>query len=426
MLECDRVSSGPEHATVLPSTGQSVEGRLGPEVWMAAGENFGYDTIQTPPSFSPSDPQVATFSNPFLDSSLTSVADSSRHLCYLATPTTPHSSSATGTSYSVQHPASPESGSQAEQPRSTVAPMDVSQLSSSLLSINGETAVQQASEAEWDLRLSWLEVQLCQQVRAGAEMSLHQQHHHQSGSEVAAVALQQSPTATTSSAQCQPITGSITPSDMVSSAIGAALFSTSEFLAILQSAHSSSASMTTESSPAPPLTLETVLSLVTSFLRLIAIFDRLLLRLLRETGKYNEVGDNGAAGGGRALLDPQTFQGFVVAGFPVQESSLQVKLLKQMILHQFEMVEKILGLPVELRISDRRDAYPSGLLCDNEFGRCLLRLLTQPLNSSSTARVTDTILSPYCWTDNAIHSSTLTSLRESLSSLDGPYNTIDK
>ena len=380
MLECNPVSSGPECATALPSTDQSVEARLGPEVWLAAGENFGYDTIQTL-LYSPSDPQAATFSNPLLDSGLTSVSDSSGDFCHLATP------SATGTSYSVEHPTSPESGSQAGQYRSNDVPMDAGQRSSSLLGINGEAAVQQAfsnsqhqaSEAGWDLRLSWLEVQLCQQVN-----------------------------------------------DMTSSDIGAALFSTSEFLAILQSVHSSSASMMTEPSPAPPLTLETVLSLVTSFLRLIAIFDRLLLKLLRKVDRYNEVDDSGPAGGGRALLDPQTFQGFAVAGFPVQESSLQVKLLKQMIVHQFEMVEKILGLPVELRISDRRDAYPSGLLCDSEFGQCLLRLLTQQLNSSSTTRDTDTILSPYCRTDNAIHSSALASLRGSLNSLEDPYDTIAK
>ena len=67
----------------------------------------------------------------------------------------------------------------------------------------------------------------------------------------------------------------------------------------------------------------------------------------------------------------QTLPGLYLAGFPVQQSSLQIKILIQTIQHQFEPIEKALGLPVEMRVSERKEAYLNGLL-DGELENNLI------------------------------------------------------
>ena len=54
-----------------------------------------------------------------------------------------------------------------------------------------------------------------------------------------------------------------------------------------------------------------------------------------------------------------------LAGFPLQHGTLQIKILIQVIVHQSEMIEKALGLPVEYRVSGRQEHY-TGLLGGRE------------------------------------------------------------
>jgi hypothetical protein len=106
----------------------------------------------------------------------------------------------------------------------------------------------------------------------------------------------------------------------------------------------------------------------------------------------------------------QTFPGLQLAGFPVQQRSLQIKLLIETVVHQFEMIEKILGLPVELRVSDRRDGYSTGLLSalGSQFGGSLMDLVMPQVNSAGA--LSAAALMPY-------PPGSLASLRDSLSKL---------
>ena len=178
-----------------------------------------------------------------------------------------------------------------------------------------------------------------------------------------------------------------------SNAFGDALCSTSEYLTILQSyGHARGVRSTVGPErhtpplsihPQPSLSFACILNLVSSYLRIIAIFDR-LFQLLHDQFRNSDGSTLSAE------YDMQTLPGLYLAGFPVQQSSLQIKILIQTIQHQFESMEKALGLPVEMRVSERKEAYPNGLL-DGELARNLIQAtfmkqIDQPLNGRRTPR----------------------------------------
>ena len=181
-----------------------------------------------------------------------------------------------------------------------------------------------------------------------------------------------------------------------SNAFGDALCSTSEYLTILQSyslardvqsaVGPNSHSPALGFHPQPSLSFACILNLVSSYLRIIAIFDRLFL-LLHEQFCNSEEATLSATP--LAERDMQTLPGLYLAGFPVQQSSLQIKILIQTIQHQFELIEKVLGLPVEMRVSDRKEEYLNGLL-DGELARILIQAtfmkrVNQTLNGGKTS-----------------------------------------
>ena len=195
-----------------------------------------------------------------------------------------------------------------------------------------------------------------------------------------------------------------------SNAFGDALCSTSEFLTILQSygrgdANSSSAGSNnhrtaSNATSQPSLDFVCNLNLMSSYLRIIAIFDSLYLRLY-ELLCYSTTSSAGSfAGAGLQILP-----GLQLAGFSVQQGSFQTKILIQVTQHQFEMIERILGLPTELRVSDRRDVYPMGLLSDG-LAKGLLQVVINGQHSGEGA----TML-PFDW-DPAVGS--LGSLRRNV------------
>lgn len=164
-----------------------------------------------------------------------------------------------------------------------------------------------------------------------------------------------------------------------SNSFGDVLRSTSEFLDILVcynsggvSAASSAVSLSHHSRvkndvSSASVRIACVLSLLSSYLRIIAIFDGLFHQL------YKLQYRSGATSSG-LVAGLQTLPDLHLAGFPVQQGILQTKILIQAVQHQFELIEKILGLPVELRVSDRREVYHTGLL-QSEWARTLLQAM---------------------------------------------------
>lgn len=153
-------------------------------------------------------------------------------------------------------------------------------------------------------------------------------------------------------------------------AFGKALHSTSDFLNILQMYHYNHTGTTFApiSSSNPPhvnrvssgraLNYACMLHLLSSYLRIIAIFDSLLSQV-HFLQSCNGQSSPRRAEGIQILPDLR------LAGFHVHHGALQTKILIEAIQHQFKLIEELLGLPVELRISDRQEAYHVGLLQNN-------------------------------------------------------------
>ncbi|KAE8548378.1 hypothetical protein EYB25_008756 [Talaromyces marneffei] len=103
-----------------------------------------------------------------------------------------------------------------------------------------------------------------------------------------------------------------------------------------------------------------VLSLISAYLQLVLIYEELFSFL----NKKLLSGYTGAA------LDLQIFPQLQLAGFSVQQGNLQRKIFIQTTIHQFEMIEKALGLPPDLRVTNTQDVY-MGFLEDENTKRIL-------------------------------------------------------
>ncbi|KAH9237401.1 hypothetical protein K456DRAFT_32914 [Colletotrichum gloeosporioides 23] len=183
------------------------------------------------------------------------------------------------------------------------------------------------SWAQCDLRLSQLSVDLCKQMEVCKKA---EQHPHERDQPVAD---KTSPVST--NRQADP------------NAFGNALCSTSEFLTIFQ-CNIRRSDMAGQGSSFPSPSFTCILNLLACYARIIAIFDSLLLDL------YDQLKKGPASTSQSATSrDPQTLPGLQLGGFVVQQGTLQTKILVQTIEHQFETIEKTLGLPLELRVSDQ-------------------------------------------------------------------------
>ncbi|UPX17736.1 uncharacterized protein EKO05_0008076 [Ascochyta rabiei] len=102
-----------------------------------------------------------------------------------------------------------------------------------------------------------------------------------------------------------------------------------------------------------PLTFPCMLNLTSCFFHIVDLFSAFLEDFAREVDTHN-LGS-----------PPRKFQNLPelkLAGLPIHEASLQIKILVLAISHHFETMERLLGLPAELRVSLQPDISTSGLL----------------------------------------------------------------
>lgn len=159
--------------------------------------------------------------------------------------------------------------------------------------------------------------------------------------------------------------------------LGDILQSTSEFLAIVQMYLSSEDQISPHcdptmedqqqldspltppasacSTPGSPFCITTTLALLSCYLQIIAIYNAIFGEIYASLCGCSESSMSGL----QMVLDLR------LAGFPVQNATLQIKILIQVIVHQSEMIEKALGLPEEYRVSGRKEHY-AGLLGGRE------------------------------------------------------------
>lgn len=241
------------------------------------------------------------------------------------------------------------------------------------------------SRVDCDLRLSQLSVDLCQQAQRN--MAAGQQSgrgHIEAGRDSAEV-----------EAGTQHLKGYPDTTGQ-SKQFGDALCGTSEFMAIIQSIDDAGLDDPSASHEAhwPLINLSCVLNLISCYLLIVAVFERLVLRLYEQMAcDGNETPTSDSSNVSRSV-GPQTLPGLHLASFHVQQSNLQTKILIQIIEHQFEMIEKSLGLPAELRVSSgRRQPYECGLL-QSGLDKGLLQAVMARLSpmSGSLASLRENIL----------------------------------
>ena len=209
------------------------------------------------------------------------------------------------------------------------------------------------SRVDCDLRLSKLSVDLCQQAQRN--MAADQQSDRaQTGADL-----------TEAETGSQHLSGDVDTTGQ-SREFGDALCSTSEFMAIIQSKANDIGldDLTTKHEAHSPLiNLSCVLNLISCYLLTVAVFEKLVRRLHEHmacSGNETPSSDSSQASHSAGL---QILPGLHLANFHVRQSNLQTKILIQIVEHQFEMIEKSLGLPVELRVSsDSRVSFEGGLL----------------------------------------------------------------
>ena len=149
-----------------------------------------------------------------------------------------------------------------------------------------------------------------------------------------------------------------------------ALSGTSEFLAIIQSyrmqRRDSSSSNDSIPSTRPRLGLIAFLNLLSVFLELVVIYEKLFQSLSNQLFDASSVRFVDGLQG--------SLPGLQLTDFSIQQGNLQTKILIHAILHQFEMIERILGLPAEFRVTEKQDDY-SGLF-EEGWARELLEVMS--------------------------------------------------
>ncbi|KAK1908804.1 hypothetical protein P3342_009655 [Pyrenophora teres f. teres] len=189
-------------------------------------------------------------------------------------------------------------------------------------------------QIESDMQLSQLNIELCRQLHT---------HLHR-------------PT-TTSDNSVQTLCPGI------SEALGGVLQSTKAYIHILQGLsncaelHPDSASTT---SP-PTLPFLCVLNLTSCFFRIVDLFNILLSNLALELLTHS-LSPSPSSSSSAATPTLQILPELNLAGLPVHEVSLQIKILLLAITHHFETMERLLGMPVELRVSECGNDNIYGLL----------------------------------------------------------------
>jgi hypothetical protein len=221
------------------------------------------------------------------------------------------------------------------------------------------------SSVDSDLRLSHLSMDLCRQAQRNTVPD-RQDGRTQTVAEQASTELGMEP---------KPLSGCLDTSGQ-SKEFGDALCSTSEFMAIVQSKLDDmmlDEPTTTHETHWHLMNLSCVLNLISCYLLIVGVFEKLALRLYEQITRNDSETPSSDLSKTSHSTDLQAFPGLHLGSFRICQSNLQTKILIQIVEHQFEMLENSLGLPVELRVSsDRREPCKGGLL-QSGLDECLLQ-----------------------------------------------------
>jgi hypothetical protein len=217
-------------------------------------------------------------------------------------------------------------------------------------SSSSATPGRSSSVWEYDQRLSHLNLSCSTRLE-----------HYLDGSEV--------PESGSMPSEASPVPGE--PESWSDPSLGNLLRDMSKFLAIIQS-------YTPGESVRPRLGTVIHLNILSVYLQLVATSDKLIQCLCCQFGRPESLSQRPTVSGAEG---PQPLPGLQLAGFHVQQGTLQASLLLHTVLHQFSMMERFLGLPTEWRVVGKRESRPVGLLEDEQA-----RLLLEAVSTGSMGR----------------------------------------
>ncbi|KAI1298198.1 hypothetical protein F5Y03DRAFT_368219 [Xylaria venustula] len=200
----------------------------------------------------------------------------------------------------------------------------------------GHTIDNLLSAAEHDLQLSQLDADLCRQIQTCLTVTKETQLVSLGRTDI----LQQH--------QTNSFTNIST--DTISNAIGKALCSAQRYVTILQSLTKGSGisgnpgaqQLSFKESHAP-------LHLLLTYCRVVTLFDCLVAHMHQQLNSSTDIQSAQSA-----MSKQQTLPDMKFGGFQVQNRGLQVRILIQIIQHQFGLLENILGLPIDLQVTGHR------------------------------------------------------------------------
>lgn len=125
---------------------------------------------------------------------------------------------------------------------------------------------------------------------------------------------------------------------------GSALDDTAQFLSIIRSCQPGAVrGITSTGTSTSSLGIVITLNLLSAYIQLVTIFDRLLRSLRTQLGSEMDLLDWDGRG-------PQALPNLRLAGFAVQHGGLQARILLATMLYQFNTMGRLLGLPAEFRV----------------------------------------------------------------------------
>jgi hypothetical protein len=137
-----------------------------------------------------------------------------------------------------------------------------------------------------------------------------------------------------------------------------ALSYSSEFLAIIHSysvdGRSSPGGSGNSSSNIPKarrLGIVVILNVVSAYLQLVAIYTKI----------FQDLSDQPSGNPKSITSALNVLTSLHLTGLNASAGNLQTKIVIHAILHQFETIERLLGLPVEFRVTEKQDEYCSGV-----------------------------------------------------------------
>jgi hypothetical protein len=134
------------------------------------------------------------------------------------------------------------------------------------------------------------------------------------------------------------------------------------------------------SDPSHQLNISTMLVIVACYLQIVRIYDVIFTRV------YSCLCDmSQSASSSQAML------GLQLGGFPVHQRSLQVKILKQVIEHLLDHMERLMSVPTEYRLSTSHTKLHNGILSSME-STALLREIMRQKDGDGTNNVGDSYI----------------------------------